>query len=67
MGYHQKVTPPLSDIDRPLISLTSKDVWFDWTEQCQNAFMLLKKNLMEKPVLQYSDPKEDGCAVYWFQ
>ncbi|XP_036347460.1 uncharacterized protein LOC118756826 [Rhagoletis pomonella] len=44
---------------RPLIKLTYKNVVFKWTDECMNAFALLKEKLTEPPVLCIFDPKRD--------
>ena len=40
------------------MSLTRKDVEFEWTEVCQQSFDLLKNKLLESPILQYPDPNK---------
>ena len=35
-----------------------KGVTFDWVEQCENAFKLLKEELAKMPVLQYPNPNK---------
>ena len=56
IGYYRKYVPRFSDIDRPLNALTSKDIEFRWTQQCQDSFELFKTSLMTDPILTYSDP-----------
>ena len=38
-----------------MLMLLKKDTPFIWTEKQQEAFNVLKKHLMEAPILQYSD------------
>ena len=35
-----------------------KGLNFDWTEQCESAFKLLKEGLTKMPALQYPNPYE---------
>ena len=58
VGYHHKFIPCFSDISRPLNILNQKDVSFDGTKQCQEAFPFLKDNLMKEPISKYPDPKK---------
>ena len=37
---------------------TRKDVEFEWNEICQESFELLKRKLIEAPILQYPDPSK---------
>ena len=54
-GYYRKFVPRFADISRPLITLTKKDVKFEWTSACQKSFELLKEALCGEPVLKYAD------------
>ena len=38
--------------------MTKKDVSSDYTEQCQETFLLLKESLMKEPILKYLDAKK---------
>ena len=57
IGYYSKFIPRFSDISRVLTKLTRKDVEFEWTQQCQDCFHMLKDCLA--PILRYPDPKYD--------
>ncbi|KAJ8032010.1 hypothetical protein HOLleu_25409 [Holothuria leucospilota] len=50
-GYYRRFCPNFSDIAAPLTKLLKKNEKFDWTDNCQAAFELLKKALMSSPVL----------------
>ncbi|KAJ8049035.1 hypothetical protein HOLleu_01585 [Holothuria leucospilota] len=50
-GYYRRFCPNFSDIAAPLTKLLKKSEKFDWTDDCQAAFELLKKALMSSPVL----------------
>ena len=56
IGYYRRFVPRFSDLARPLIALTKKDVEFKWTSMCQESFELLKTSLMTDPILTYPDP-----------
>ena len=55
VGYYRKFIPKYSDIAKPLTELTKQDVPFQWTEQCQKSFELLKEYLLKEPILVYPD------------
>ena len=57
-GCYHKFIPRFSDLSRPLISLTRKDVLFEWTKECQACFKLLKETLCTHPILWYLDPNK---------
>ena len=42
-------------ISEALVNLTRKGVPWDWTDECQKAFVKLKRKLAEKPVLAVPD------------
>ena len=56
IGYYRKFVLRFSDLARPLIALTRKDVEFEWTPKYQESFELLKTSLMTDPILTYPDP-----------
>lgn len=58
VGYYRKFIKDFSKIAEPLTNLTRKDVPFVWTEDCKQAFELLKQKLLEPPILAY--PQFDG-------
>ncbi|SLM41551.1 retrotransposon nucleocapsid protein [Lasallia pustulata] len=49
----------LSKIVAPLIALVRKDVPFQWTEDCQKAFDLLKKRFTTASILAHFDPTKE--------
>ncbi len=53
-GFSRKV--------RVLTNLTKKEVQFDWTPRCQEAFELLKKAFVSAPILALFDPELE-CIV----
>ena len=54
-GYYRKFIQSFSKIAGPLTDLTQKDVPFNWTEECENAFKILREALINPPVLAYPD------------
>ena len=54
-GYNRPFVPGYSDIVRPLLNLTKKDVPFEWTPACTNAIRKLKAIIRTDPVLRCPD------------
>ena len=54
-NFYRKFISHYSDLAKPLNDLTKKDQKFEWTNECQNAFDLLKKRFTEEPVLMMPD------------
>ena len=54
-GYYRKFIKDYAKIASPLYALTKKNVDFIWTEQCENAFKLLREALISPPLLAYPD------------
>lgn len=59
-NYYRKFIKNFAEIASPLNMLSKKNVNFDWTRQCQEAFEKLKNALINPPVLQYPDLSEDN-------
>ena len=55
IGYYRKLVPRFSDLARPLNALTRKNIGFEWTQQFQDSFQLLKTSLMTDPILTSPD------------
>lgn len=58
MVWYSKFIPHYADIARPLYALTHKDAVFEWTDECQRAFMTLRDALTTSPVLAIADPNK---------
>ena len=56
-SYYRKFIPNMAEIAKPLVRLTKKSVKFEWTEECQEAFNLLKQKLATAPVLAFPNPE----------
>lgn len=58
-SYFRRFVYDFSRIARPLNHLIKKDSKFEWTDECMNAFLLLKNKLTEAPILSIFDPKRE--------
>lgn len=54
-GYYRKFVRHFGILARPLFNLLKKSVPFIWTEETKTSFELLKKSLVEAPVLKLPD------------
>jgi hypothetical protein len=54
-GYYRKFVRHFGIIARPLFNLLKKNTPFVWTQATDQAFHLLKQNLVQAPVLRLSD------------
>ena len=54
-GYYRKFIKDYGIIAKPLTALTSINKKFEWTQQHQIAFDVLKEKLINPPVLAYPD------------
>ena len=55
IGYYRKFVPRFSDISRPLMKLLAHDCEFNWNNQCDLVFQMLKDALCSAPILKYPD------------
>ena len=53
VGFYRKFIPFFPDITVCLNKMLRKGATFNWTEQCENAFKLLKKDLTMMPAIQF--------------
>ena len=56
--FYRKFIPFFTNITACLNTMLRKGVVFKWTEQCNNAFTLLKSDLVKMPRLQYPNPNK---------
>lgn len=54
-SYYRRFIEKFSKIAIPLFKLTKKEESFEWTDQQEEAFNLLKEKLTTKPILKYPD------------
>ena len=54
-GHFRSYIPDYASIVRPLDNLKKKDVIWSWTEECENAFVSLKKIITSNPILSFPD------------
>jgi hypothetical protein len=54
-GYYRKYVQGYSRLASPLFDLMRKDVVFVWSQDCQRAFDILKKALVDAPTLVRPD------------
>ena len=71
IGYYRKIFPILSDMIRPLIELTKKNIPFKWTKQCQRRLDYVKQVITTNPILVYPNPDKqyhlfmDSNKYFW--
>ena len=58
IGFYRKFIPFFADVTACLTSMLRKGVVFKWSKQCNNAFNLLKSDLVKMPRLQYPNPNK---------
>ncbi|SLM40537.1 retrotransposon nucleocapsid protein [Lasallia pustulata] len=58
-NFYQRFVQAFSKVVAPLIALVQKDVLFQWTEDCQKAYDLLKKWFTTAPILAHFDPTKE--------
>jgi hypothetical protein len=54
-GYYRRFVPNFSHIAEPIVELTRKFARYEWSEDCQKAFDLLKEGLTKIPLLVHPD------------
>ena len=54
-GFYRRFIKDFLQISRPLTNLLAKDVPFEFTNECLNAFHTLKKALISAPIIQPPD------------
>ena len=62
-GYYRRFMKNFSKIAAPLTRLTQKNVKFNWTNRCEEHFLLLKDLLTSEPVLTLL-LRDEGYTVY---
>lgn len=54
-SYFRRFIPKFADVARPLHRLLESSSKFQWSEECEAAFLGLKERLISAPVLRYPD------------
>lgn len=52
-NYYRRFIKNFAELTQPLNKLTRKNTKFEWTKECENAFITLKNNLIKPPILAY--------------
>jgi hypothetical protein len=58
-GYYQIFGEGFSKIEKPITTLQRKGVRYEWTEECDSAFIELKRLLTSAPILRVSYLEKD--------
>jgi hypothetical protein len=61
--YLYKYSKNYAGIVHPLSQLLKKDQEWQWTEECRNAFLTLKRSLTEAPILALPNPDKPFYVV----
>ncbi|GKB43710.1 hypothetical protein Tco_0888652 [Tanacetum coccineum] len=64
-GFYRHFIKDFSKIARPLTKMIEKDTPFDFDDECQKAFELLKEKLTCAPVINCHLPFEIEHRAYW--
>ena len=56
LNYYHWFIPAFSDLMHPIQKILKKNVKFEWTEECDKAFITAKETLMRDPILYHPDP-----------
>lgn len=62
-NYYRSFIPNFAHLSAPLNKLTRKNQVFNWTQECQEAFEILKTKLTVSPVLQYPDFSKNNTFI----
>ncbi|GJY96026.1 putative reverse transcriptase domain-containing protein [Tanacetum coccineum] len=63
-GYYRRFIKGFSKIAKPMTKLTQKNQKFDWGEEQEEAFQLLKQKLCIAPILALPEGSEDFVVYY---
>jgi hypothetical protein len=63
-GYYCQFIPNFSKIAKPMTKLVEKEAKFEWSPQCEDAFLTLKKLLTTAPVLAQPDIEKSFNVYY---
>ncbi|GJS21218.1 hypothetical protein Tco_0449850 [Tanacetum coccineum] len=63
-GYYRRFIEGFSKIAKPMTELTQKNQKFDWGEEQEEAFQLLKQKLCAAPILALPEGSDDFVVYY---
>nr|GEU31568.1 putative reverse transcriptase domain-containing protein [Tanacetum cinerariifolium] len=63
-GYYRRFIEGFSKITKPMTKLTQKNVKFDWSENAEAAFQLLKQKLCSALILDLPEGSENFMVYY---
>jgi hypothetical protein len=58
-SYYQRFVEGFSKIVKPITTFQHKGVRYEWTKECDSAFIELKRSLTIAPILRVSDMEKD--------
>jgi hypothetical protein len=58
-SYYRRFVEGFSKIAKPITTLQRKGVRYEWTKECDSAFIELKRLLTSAPILQVSNMEKD--------
>ena len=50
-GYYRRFVQSFSTIAAPLTRLTRQDVSFQWSDECEESFQMLRTSLTSAPIM----------------
>jgi hypothetical protein len=59
VGYYRRFVEVFSKIEKPITTFQCKGVRYEWIEECDSAFIELKRLLTSAPILRVSDMEKD--------
>ncbi|KAL9961633.1 hypothetical protein ACROYT_G030616 [Oculina patagonica] len=57
VNYYRRFIPDMATLAHPLNRLLAQNIPWEWTKQCQEAFLKLKSILQSAPLLTHYNPK----------
>jgi len=62
-NYYRRFIKNFAEYSRHITRLCKKNVPFEWTTECENAFQYLKNQLVQPNLLQYPDFSKEFCII----
>ena len=57
LNFYRRFIKGFGEIARPLTELTKKGKPFEWTNECERAFTILKEKILSQPILWHPQPE----------